>query len=106
MDRARQVLKDVFGFPDFRLSQAAAIAQLIEKNDNALVVYPTGGGKSLVYQVPALCLDSGITLVISPLISLMKDQVRVFIRVSIALCVLTGPGRCARAAQRQGSKPR
>ncbi|KAJ7092653.1 ATP-dependent DNA helicase [Mycena epipterygia] len=80
MDRARQVLKDVFGFPDFRLSQAAAIAQLIEKNDNALVVYPTGGGKSLVYQVPALCLDSGITLVISPLISLMKDQVDVLVQ--------------------------
>ncbi|KAJ7492693.1 ATP-dependent DNA helicase [Mycena latifolia] len=79
MDRAHQVLKDVFGFPSFRLSQGEAIAQLIEKNDNALVVYPTGGGKSLCYQVPALCLDSGITLVISPLISLMKDQVDVLV---------------------------
>ncbi|KAJ7487526.1 ATP-dependent DNA helicase [Mycena galericulata] len=79
MDRARQVLKEVFGFPSFRLSQEQAIAQLIERNDNALVVYPTGGGKSLCYQIPALCLDSGITLVISPLISLMKDQVDVLV---------------------------
>ncbi|KAJ7103619.1 ATP-dependent DNA helicase [Mycena belliarum] len=75
MDRARQVLKDVFGFPAFRLSQGECISRLIEKDENALVVYPTGGGKSLCYQIPALCLDSGITLVISPLISLMKDQV-------------------------------
>ncbi|KAJ7706258.1 ATP-dependent DNA helicase [Mycena rosella] len=79
MERAHQVLKDVFGFPSFRLSQGDAIARLIELDENALVVYPTGGGKSLVYQVPALCLDSGITLVISPLISLMKDQVDVLV---------------------------
>ncbi|KAJ7932472.1 P-loop containing nucleoside triphosphate hydrolase protein [Mycena leptocephala] len=75
MERAKQVLKDVFGLPSFRLSQEEVISRLIEKDENALVVYPTGGGKSLCYQVPALCLDSGITLVISPLISLMKDQV-------------------------------
>ncbi|KAJ7630865.1 ATP-dependent DNA helicase [Roridomyces roridus] len=74
MDKARQVLKDVFGFPNFRLSQEQAISRLLA-DDNALVVFPTGGGKSLVYQIPALCLESGITLVISPLISLMKDQV-------------------------------
>jgi superfamily II DNA helicase RecQ len=43
MDRARQILKDVFGFPSFRLSQGEAIARLIEQNENALVVYPTGG---------------------------------------------------------------
>ncbi|KAJ6604577.1 ATP-dependent DNA helicase [Mycena vulgaris] len=83
MDRARQVLKDVFGFPSFRLSQGEAIARLIEQDENALVVYPTGGGKSLVYQVPALCLDSGITLVISPLISLMKDQVDVLVERNV-----------------------
>ncbi|KAK7064288.1 putative ATP-dependent DNA helicase RecQ [Favolaschia claudopus] len=75
MERAKAVLKDVFNFPAFRLSQEQAISRLVEQNENALVVYPTGGGKSLCYQIPSLCLDGGITLVISPLISLMKDQV-------------------------------
>ncbi|KAH7913025.1 ATP-dependent DNA helicase [Hygrophoropsis aurantiaca] len=74
MEGARQVLHEVFGFPDFRLSQEAVIKRLVEDNENALVLYPTGGGKSLTYQVPALCLP-GLTLVISPLIALMKDQV-------------------------------
>lgn len=74
MEKAREVLKDVFGFQSFRLSQEKAISRLIVDNENALVVFPTGGGKSLVYQVPGLCLD-GLTLVISPLIALMKDQV-------------------------------
>ncbi|KAJ7293505.1 ATP-dependent DNA helicase [Mycena rebaudengoi] len=78
MDKARQALSDVFGFASFRLSQEQAIAQLIEHNTNALVVYPTGGGKSLCYQIPALCLP-GIVLVVSPLISLMKDQVDVLV---------------------------
>ncbi|KAJ7634230.1 ATP-dependent DNA helicase [Mycena polygramma] len=83
MERANTVLKDVFGWPSFRLSQADVISRLIEHNENALVVYPTGGGKSLCYQVPALCLDSGITLVISPLISLMKDQVDVLVQRNV-----------------------
>ncbi|KAI0274720.1 ATP-dependent DNA helicase [Gloeopeniophorella convolvens] len=74
MDKAHQVLSDVFGFPSFRLSQEAVIRRIVEDNENALVLYPTGGGKSLTYQVPALCLE-GITLVISPLIALMRDQV-------------------------------
>ncbi|KAJ7225586.1 ATP-dependent DNA helicase [Mycena pura] len=83
MDRARKLLKDIFGFPSFRLTQEEAIAQLIEKNENVLVVYPTGGGKSLCYQIPALCLDSGLTLVISPLISLMKDQVDALVKRNV-----------------------
>ncbi|KAI0321730.1 ATP-dependent DNA helicase [Amylostereum chailletii] len=74
MDTAHRVLKDVFGFDSFRLSQEAAIQRLVEKGENALVLYPTGGGKSLTFQIPALCFE-GITLVISPLIALMKDQV-------------------------------
>ncbi|KAI0053325.1 ATP-dependent DNA helicase [Auriscalpium vulgare] len=74
MDRAREILKDVFGFDSFRLSQESVIRRLIEDNENALVLYPTGGGKSLTFQIPALCLP-GLTLVISPLIALMKDQV-------------------------------
>ncbi|GLB36075.1 putative ATP-dependent DNA helicase [Lyophyllum shimeji] len=74
MEKAHQVLKDVFGFTSFRLSQEAVISRLLVDNENALVVFPTGGGKSLTYQVPALCLD-GLTLVVSPLLALMKDQV-------------------------------
>ncbi|KAG2369391.1 hypothetical protein BDR07DRAFT_1267607 [Suillus spraguei] len=75
MEDAYRVLKNIWGFPSFRLSQAEASSQrLIVDDENALVLYPTGGGKSLTYQVPALCLP-GLTLVISPLIALMKDQV-------------------------------
>ncbi|KAJ8595948.1 ATP-dependent DNA helicase, partial [Rhizopogon salebrosus TDB-379] len=74
MEAAHRALKDIWGFPSFRLSQAQVIERLIIDNENALVLYPTGGGKSLTYQVPALCLP-GLTLVISPLIALMKDQV-------------------------------
>ncbi|KAG2154770.1 ATP-dependent DNA helicase [Suillus clintonianus] len=74
MEDAHRVLKNIWGFPSFRLSQAEVIERLIVDNENALVLYPTGGGKSLTYQVPALCLP-GLTLVISPLIALMKDQV-------------------------------
>ncbi|KAI0033425.1 ATP-dependent DNA helicase [Vararia minispora EC-137] len=79
MDRAHQILKDVFGFDRFRLEQEAVIRRLVEENENALVLFPTGGGKSLTFQIPALCFE-GLTLVISPLIALMKDQVDVLCR--------------------------
>ncbi|CDO75469.1 hypothetical protein BN946_scf184935.g5 [Trametes cinnabarina] len=74
MEKAFAVLRDTFGFQSFRHEQEAVIHRLIVDNENALVLFPTGGGKSLTYQIPALCLE-GITLVISPLIALMKDQV-------------------------------
>ncbi|KIJ21817.1 hypothetical protein PAXINDRAFT_165198 [Paxillus involutus ATCC 200175] len=74
MENAFKALHDIWGFPSFRLSQEAVIKRLVVDNENALVLFPTGGGKSLTYQVPALCLP-GLTLVISPLIALMKDQV-------------------------------
>ncbi|EIN14131.1 ATP-dependent DNA helicase [Punctularia strigosozonata HHB-11173 SS5] len=74
MEKAHQVLHDIFGHSSFRLAQELVVHRLLVDNDNALVLFPTGGGKSLTYQVPALCLD-GLTLVISPLIALMKDQV-------------------------------
>jgi len=70
---ARQLLRDRFAYPDFRPGQTEAVASVLDGRDT-LVILPTGGGKSLCYQVPALVLD-GLTVVISPLISLMKDQV-------------------------------
>jgi ATP-dependent DNA helicase RecQ len=70
---ARATLNSAFGYPAFRAGQEVAVESVLQGRDT-LVILPTGGGKSLCYQVPALLLP-GLTVVVSPLISLMKDQV-------------------------------
>lgn len=73
MEKALEILKHYFGYSQFRSGQKEVIASLLSGRDT-LAIMPTGAGKSLAYQIPAL-LFKGVTLVISPLISLMKDQV-------------------------------
>lgn len=94
---AESILQETWGFPKFRLKQEQAIARLISGR-SAAVVFPTGGGKSLVYQIPALAFDEydkycgrspgkGVTLVVSPLIALMKVRPSVF---SVPLSISQG----------------
>src|SRR5438270_731834 len=71
--QALEQLQSTFGFPAFREGQEAAISRLLD-GKSVLAVFPTGAGKSLCYQLPALMLE-GLTLVVSPLIALMKDQI-------------------------------
>jgi ATP-dependent DNA helicase RecQ len=74
MQRAEAVLRDVFGYPTFRPGQREVIRAVLERRDT-LAVMPTGGGKSICYQIPALVQGEGLVLVVSPLLALMKDQV-------------------------------
>ncbi len=72
--QAHQILKEVFGYSAFRPGQEEVIASILD-GINVLTVMTTGSGKSLCYQVPALVRESGLTLVVSPLVALMEDQV-------------------------------
>ena len=86
LDRAREVLKEKFGFEDFLDGQEGVVEQILSRKDG-LVVMPTGGGKSLCYQLPGMCLE-GVTLVVSPLIALMKDQVDGLVEKGVAATMI------------------
>ena len=81
IEKAEHILKSVFGYDEFRPLQGDIIESVLGRND-ALVIMPTGGGKSLCYQVPALIFP-GLTIVVSPLISLMKDQVEQLVQTGV-----------------------
>ncbi len=81
-----QVLREVFGYPNFRGPQAAVVEHVMA-GGSGLVLMPTGGGKSLCYQVPALCRP-GLAVVISPLIALMDDQVAGLRQAGVAAAAL------------------
>jgi ATP-dependent DNA helicase RecQ len=83
---AKDALKTYFGFEEFLEGQEDIITEILEGRDG-LAVMPTGGGKSLCYQLPALCLP-GVTLVVSPLIALMKDQVDALLEKGVAATLI------------------
>ena len=84
--RARAVLKDVFGYDDFRPGQAEIVSAVLAGED-VFAVMPTGSGKSMCYQLPAI-VDGGLTVVVSPLIALMRDQVRQMLALGVRAATL------------------
>ena len=87
MTGAPALLRDVFGFDGFRPGQAESV-EAVSAGENVLAIMPTGGGKSLCFQLPALMRD-GVTVVISPLIALMRDQVRALQEAGVSAGALT-----------------
>ena len=86
MQAAKKTLADVFGYDNFRPGQESVIGAILSGRD-VMAVMPTGAGKSLCYQIPALVMD-GITLVVSPLISLMRDQVTALVHSGVRAAYL------------------
>ena len=86
MENPHSILKKVFGYDSFRPGQEDIVSRLLAGQD-VLAVMPTGAGKSICYQVPALLLP-GITIVVSPLVSLMKDQVGALVQAGVAAAFL------------------
>ena len=101
MDSPISVLKRVYGYPVFRGKQAAVIDRVVSGGD-AVVLFPTGAGKSLCFQIPALC-RSGVGVVVSPLIALMRDQVEALKQLGRAEFIAVA-GRIHRCAP--GYRPR
>ncbi|WP_322784412.1 DEAD/DEAH box helicase [Acidiphilium sp. PA] len=104
-DWPSRILKSVFGLPGFRGQQQSIIEHIVDGGD-AIVLMPTGGGKSLCYQIPAICRP-GVGIVVSPLIALMRNQVDILrqlgVRVATLNSSLTGSERHkAKAALRDG----
>ena len=86
IERAREVLREVFGFEEFLSGQSEIVSHILEGKDG-LAVMPTGGGKSLCYQLPGL-VKEGVTIVVSPLIALMKDQVDALLARGVKAAVI------------------
>ena len=103
MSAARRVLADVFGFEALRPGQEAVIEALLGGR-NVLTVMPTGSGKSLCFQVPALVGD-GLTVVVSPLVALMRDQVAALELAGVAAEGIHS-GNDAPETWRRGDEPR
>ncbi len=101
MNNALQILNSVFGYPSFRPPQQDIIDTLVAGGD-ALVLMPTGGGKSLCYQIPAL-VRPGCGVVISPLIALMQDQVDAMRQLGVRASYLNSTigAAAARAVEQQ-----
>lgn len=96
MQTPRDILRRIYGYDDFRGQQAAIIEHVIG-GGNAFVLMPTGGGKSLCYQIPALC-RAGVGIVVSPLIALMQDQVATLEQLGVRAAALNSalaPGEAA-----------
>lgn len=83
---AQEILRSVFGYNEFRGNQAAIVDSLI-KGQDALVLMPTGGGKSLCYQIPAI-VRAGVGIIVSPLIALMQDQVDALLQLGVKAAFL------------------